>query len=338
MSVDTSRHPATIEQVAAMAGVSRSTVSRVVNGSTAVSPAAAAAVRTAIDQLAYVPNRAARSLASRQTHAIALVVPENPAQFFGDPYFAGIVTGISRRVAASEYLLNLILASDDPDNKTAAFARGGSIDGALVASHHAEDRFIDQIAAVVPLVFGGRPAQWSDTHHFVDVDNVAGARVATEHLIERGRSRIATITGPLSMPAGVDRRNGWRAALAAAGLPEGPAEDGGFTTDQAEEAMRRVLASAPDTDAVFVASDMMARAAMRVLSAAGMRVPEDVAIIGYDDSPVATDREPNLTTIRQPLEAMGEAMADLLINVLAGRAPAERAFIMPTELVVRETT
>ncbi|PZU38226.1 MAG: LacI family transcriptional regulator [Microbacterium sp.] len=338
MATDAVRATPTIEQVAAAAGVSRSTVSRVVNGSSAVSPEALAAVKGAIERLAYVPNRAARSLASRQTHAIALVVPEDASQFFGDPYFAGIVTGISRRISESDYLLNLIIASDDPSNKTASYVRSGTIDGALVASHHAEDRFIDAIAAAVPLVFGGRPAQWSDTHHFVDVDNVAGARLATQHLIERGRTRIATITGPLSMPAGVDRLAGWSAALAEAGLAEGPAEDGGFKPELAEDAMRRILASGREFDALFVASDMMARAAIRVLTAAGIRVPQDVAIVGYDDSPVATDREPQLTTIRQPLEQMGETMASLLIQVLAGTAPAERALIMPTELVVRETT
>lgn len=338
MTTDAVRDTPTIEQVAAAAGVSRSTVSRVVNGSNAVSPAALAAVKGAIERLAYVPNRAARSLASRQTHAIALVVPEDVSQFFGDPYFASIVTGISRRLSESDYLLNLIIASDDPRNKTASFVRGGAVDGALVASQHAGDGFIEAIAAAVPLVFGGRPARWSDTHHFVDVDNVAGARVATQHLIERGRTRIATIAGPLTMPVGIDRLAGWRAALADAGLPEGPIEDGGFKSALAEDAMRRMLATGRPFDGLFVASDMMARAAIRVLTTEGIRVPEDVALVGYDDTPVATDREPQLTTIRQPLEQMGETMASLLIQVIAGTAPAERALIMPTELVVRETT
>ncbi|MDQ0643948.1 DNA-binding LacI/PurR family transcriptional regulator [Microbacterium murale] len=148
---------ATIEEVAATAGVSRSTVSRVVNGSTAVSPEALAAVQAAIAELSYVPNRAARSLASRQTHAIALIVPEDTTRFFGDPFFASIVAGITGALRGSDYLLNLLIASDDPGDKMTSFVRNGGVDGALIVSHHTSDAFIDRIADAVPVVWGGRP-------------------------------------------------------------------------------------------------------------------------------------------------------------------------------------
>ncbi|WP_029146540.1 LacI family DNA-binding transcriptional regulator [Microbacterium luticocti] len=334
MSTTTTHQAVTIEEVAAAAGVSRSTVSRVVNGSTSVSPAALEAVRRAIAELHYVPNRAARSLASRQTLAIGLVVPEDTTRFFGDPFFASIVSGINERLLRSDYVLNLFIASDDPGEKMTSYMRGGNVDGAIVVSHHTSDTFIDRIAAAMPVVYGGRPVRHRDGDYYVDVDNVAGGRDATAYLISQGHRRIATITGPLTMPAGVDRLDGYRAALADAGLDQGPQADGAFTSDGGAEAMRRILADGGAPDAVFAASDLMARGALEVLAAAGLRVPDDVAVIGFDDSPVATSVTPALTTMRQPSFEQGQTMATVLLDVLAGRQPAHET-ILPTELVVR---
>ena len=337
MTTDATRATVTIEEVAATAGVSRSTVSRVVNGSTAVSPAALEAVQRAIAQLNYVPNRAARSLASRQTHAIALIVPEDTTRFFGDPFFASIVSGINSRLSRSDYVLNLFIASDDPGDKTTSYVRSGAVDGAIVVSHHTSDTFIDRIAAVIPVVYGGRPVRERERDYYVDVDNARGAYDATVHLIESGRRRLATISGPVTMPAGVDRLEGFRQALADHDLVEIAAEDGGFTADGGTDAMRRILArNGERPDAIFAASDLMARGALSVLAAAGLRVPDDVAIVGFDDSPVATSVTPRLTTMRQPSFAQGERMASMLIDLLAGREP-EHVAILDTELVVRES-
>ncbi|QIG38886.1 LacI family transcriptional regulator [Microbacterium sp. 4R-513] len=336
MSTDTSRLAVTIEEVAAAAGVSRSTVSRVVNGSTAVSPTALEAVQRAIADLNYVPNRAARSLASRQTQAIGLIVPEDTTRFFGDPFFASIVSGINARLNRSDYVLNLFIASDDPGDKTTSYVRSGAVDGAIIVSHHTSDTFIDRIAAAVPVVYGGRPVRERERDYYVDVDNVRGGRDATAHLIERGRRRIGTITGPLTMPAGVDRLQGFREALAAAGLEAGPVEDGGFTADGGADAMRRILDRGDAPDALFVASDLMARGALSVIAAAGLRVPDDIAIIGFDDSPVATSVSPQLTTMRQPSFDQGEHMASILLDLLAGKDP-RHVTILDTELVVRDS-
>ncbi|WP_029151118.1 LacI family DNA-binding transcriptional regulator [Microbacterium indicum] len=327
---------ATIEQVARLAGVSRSTVSRVLGGGDRVSPAALDAVQRAIRELDYVPNRAARTLATRQTQAIGLVVPEDTTRFFGDPFFASIVTGINDRLGSTDHILNLFIASDDPGSKTTSYLIGGNVDGAIVVSHHTSDTYVDRIAQAVPVVYGGRPSISRGDDFYVDVDNVAGGRDATRFLIERGATRIGTIAGPLDMPAGQDRLQGHREALAAAGLPEGPVEDGGFTLAGGSEAARRLLASGAEFDALFIASDLMARGAVGVLRAAGVRIPDDVAIIGFDDSPMATNLEPELTTMRQPSRRQGYAMADVLLQILAGGSP-EHVTILPTEIVRRDT-
>ncbi|PQZ53857.1 MULTISPECIES: LacI family DNA-binding transcriptional regulator [unclassified Microbacterium] len=324
---------ATIEEVASTAGVSRSTVSRVVNGSTAVSPEALAAVRAAIDELNYVPNRAARSLASRQTHAIALIVPEDTTRFFGDPFFAAIVAGITGALGGSDYLLNLLIASDDPGDKMTSFVRNGGVDGALIVSHHTSDAFIDRIADAVPVVFGGRPVRRHEGDYVVDVDNVAGAKNATQRLIDIGRTRIATISGPLTMVASEDRVQGFRAALAEAGLAPYAEEEGDYSESSGAEAARRLL-DGGRPDAIFVASDLMARGALTALRSAGVRVPEDIALVGFDDSSVALTTDPQLTTMRQPMYAQGEAMARVLLSRLAGEEPPTTT-ILPTELVIR---
>ncbi len=327
----------TLEMVAERAGVSRATVSRVVNGSPKVHPSSADAVRTAIAELGYVPNRAARSLASQQSHAIALVAPEDVTRFFGDVYFASIVAGIHSRLDQSDYVLNLMVASPDPSAKMMRYLAGGAVDGVAVVSHHTSDHSLEQISGIMPIVFGGRPAVNGVDAYVVDVDNVAGAATATRRLVERGCRRIASITGPASMQSALDRIQGWRQVLEANGLEPGPCIDGDYTVLGAQRAMREVLDRDPSIDGVFVASDLMTTGAMPVLMDRGYAIPSDVAVVGYDDSPAADVCEVPLTTVRQPSVDMGRMMADILIDVLAGNVDRPRTTIMPTELVVRRS-
>jgi DNA-binding LacI/PurR family transcriptional regulator len=330
------RAPATLEMVAAEAGVSRSTVSRVVNRSPRVSPDAVDSVSAAIRKLNYVPNRAARSLAIRQTMAVALVVPEETSRFFGDPYFAAVISGIMSRLDESDYVLNLLVASSDPGHKTTRYLLGGNVDGALVVSHHRSGQSFAEVGTLIPVVFGGRPVGSNEGEpHYVDVDNVGGGRMAAEHLLAHGHRRIATITGPLDMPGGIDRLRGWRDALAEAGRPTDLVANGDFTAEGGERAMAELLDRDPDLDAVFAASDLMATGAIATLSRRGRSVPADVAVIGYDDSPGAAAGPVPLTTIGQPSVEMGARMADMLLGLLHGEPEAEAPLILPARLVRR---
>ena len=326
----------TLEAVAAAAGVSRSTVSRVVNGSSHVRPDVVTAVNAAIDELNYIPNRAARSLANRQTMAIALVVPEDTNRFFGDPFFAEIVQGITQGLEDSDYVLNLQLASpSSPSEKTIRYLLGGNVDGAIVVSHHSGDDFFTTLDATIPVVFGGRPYH-PELHrnNYVDVDNAAGAAMGTQYLIDLGRQRIATIAGPANMQAALDRAEGWAAALREAGHPDDLLEYGDFTLASGAAAMRALLDREPKLDAVFVASDLMAAGAISLLRDRGLTVPGDVAVVGFDDSSAATSGAIPLTTVHQPSREMGAEMARMLLALLRGEA-TERERVMPTRMVVR---
>ena len=328
----------TLEAVAAAAGVSRSTVSRVVNGSEHVSPDVVTAVNEAIDRLNYIPNRAARSLANRQTMAIALVVPEDSTRFFGDPFFADIVHGITSRLEDSDYVLNLQLASpSSPSSKTIRYLLGGNVDGAIVVSHHSGDDFFTTLDATIPVVFGGRPYRPEQHHNnFVDVDNAAAAAMGTQYLLDLGRRRIATIAGPANMQAAIDRTEGWSEVISGAGLPTDLLVHGDFTLSGGAAAMREILDRAPDVDAVFAASDLMAVGAMSVLRERGRSVPNDVAVVGFDDSAAATSGEIGITTVHQPSKEMGAEMANMLLALLRGE-PIERERMMPTRMVIRDS-
>ncbi|MDH6236304.1 LacI family DNA-binding transcriptional regulator [Cryobacterium sp. CG_9.6] len=326
----------TLEMVAEVAGVSRATVSRVVNGSPKVRPHIIEGVQAAIAQLNYVPNRAARSLASQQTHAVALVVPEDMTRFFGDPYFAAIVQGITRRLEESDYTLNLLVASSDPRHKTMRYLRSGIVDGALVISHHTGDEFVAELETTMPVVFGGQPASDENTY-FVDVDNAAGAETGTQHLIDIGRRRIGSITGPADMPAAIDRLSGFLRTLERAHLPTDAVEHADFTAAGAAAATRRLLERCPDLDGLFVASDLMATGALDVLRQLARSVPGDIAVVSFDDSPAATSGAVQMTTVSQPSEDMGFAMADILLRRLAGQDGLPHRTIMPTRLVLRDS-
>ncbi|MDR8411898.1 LacI family DNA-binding transcriptional regulator [Nonomuraea sp. 3-1Str] len=327
----------TLEAVAARAGVGRGTVSRVINGSPNVSDKAREAVRQAIDELGYVPNRAARALVTRRTDTVALVVSESELRVFDEPYFAGTIRGIGS--ALSETGLQLILAmaqSDEEHERLEHYLTGQHVDGVLLLSLHGEDPLPARLESMgVPTVLGGRPVGPAP-YSYVDMDNRAGARQAVKHLLGLGRKSIATIAGPQDMGVGVDRLAGYRDALLSSGMPELVAY-GDFSEESGAAATRELLEAHPALDAVFAASDLMAVGALQVLKAAGRTIPGDVAVVGFEDSKAATHTDPPLTTVHQPAEAMGRQMAQLLVARINGEEVRQPVVILDTHLVLRQS-
>ncbi len=338
----------TLDDVARVAGVSRATASRVVNGSHPVNQAKTDAVRAAVDSLGYVPDLVARSLMTRRTDMVALVAGEPDVRVFTDPYFAGIVRGVSEVLADADVRLVLSMVHRNTDVALVEkYLLGGHCDGVLVISEHASASIVGRLAAAgVPVVLGGHPSVPGLDLPFVDHDNVAGGRLAAGHLLRRGCRRIATIAGPVDMSAGVDRLIGFREAMGEAFAPERVAH-GDFTVAGGVAAAERLLAVDPRIDGIFAASDLMALGALQVLRREGRRVPDDVALVGFDDIDLGRTSTPPLTTVRQDPEQQGRLMVQLLLQTLGRQGDLPKAsrdtlagktsVILPVQLVVRSS-
>ncbi|MEV0649186.1 LacI family DNA-binding transcriptional regulator [Phytomonospora sp. NPDC050363] len=338
--LDDNGHRPTLDTVAARAGVGRGTVSRVINGSPKVSEQAREAVLKAIRELGYVPNQAARSLVRRRTDTVALVVSESEERLWSEPYFASIIRGISKGLADTGLQLLLTLSHSRAEHaQLERYLAERHVDGLLLVSVHGEDTFSQNMEQLgLPIVLCGVPVGTRPVS-YVDADNRGGARQAVEYLVGKGRRKIATIAGSQDMQVGVDRLAGYRDSLRTAELPDDPTliAYGDFSEASGMARTRELLERHPDLDAIFTASDPMAFGAMRVLRDAGRRVPDDVAIIGFDDSPTAAQTDPPLTTVHQPAEAMGREMARLLVARIRGEQPDPPVTILSTKLVVRDS-
>ncbi|MDL2076264.1 LacI family DNA-binding transcriptional regulator [Streptomyces sp. GXMU-J15] len=328
----------TLEAVAARAGVSRATASRVVNGGAGVRAPLVDKVRRAVEELGYVPNHAARTLVTRRNGAVAVIIAEPEFRIFSDPFFAQQVRGISRELTANDSQLVLLWVEGRGDHdRIARYLGGGHVDGALAFSVHNDDELPALIEkSRIPTVFGGRPVEErSLAAPYVDCDNRGGARQAVQHLVSQGRRRIAHIAGPPDLTAAIDRVDGYRDVL----IDADPSMvcQGDFTEKGGALAMAELLERHPDLDAVFAANDLTALGALRTLRERGVRVPEDVAVVGFDDmASVVEQADPALTTVHQDIEGMGRLMVKLLMRLLdetGGPAPA--SVITPTSLIHR---
>ncbi|MDH2427179.1 LacI family DNA-binding transcriptional regulator [Sphaerisporangium sp. TRM90804] len=325
----------TLEAVAARAGVSKSSVSRVVNGETTVSPAIRDQVIQAVRELGYVPNGAARNLATQRTNVIAVIVSDPPQGLVSDdPMFSEVVRTVSRELEAAGKQITLMLAgSAESRLRAQQLVAAGHVAGVMLVSMHGADPLPASLARMgVPMVSFNRPSTAGVP--YVDNDNVGGATRAVRYLVSQGRRRIATITGPLDMIASQDRLAGYRETLRECGHRSIVAI-GDFTRISGDRGMRQLLDDDPDLDAVFAANDLMAIGALRALRAAGRRVPEDVAVVGFDDIEAALYTAPALTTVRSPMRDQAAATVRLLLGLFDG-APRDPV-IMPNDLVIRDS-
>ena len=322
----------TLEDVARMAGVSRATVSRVVNGTRNVDVAIQEAVRKAIEKTGYLPNRAARSLVTRRTDAVALVLAGASGDVFTDPFFGRVVGGVVGYLR-DRHVHALLMLADNEDTRGDVLTRvrQGDVDGALVVTTDPQDSMPAMLRiADLPAVGFSRTAL---PLPFVDVLHREGGRMAAQRLLKRGRLKLATISGPRHVPASQDRIKGFR-DIAGDRVPNAR---GNFTMASGEEAMDELLDEYPDINGVFVANDLMAQGALVALRDHGREVPDDVAVVGFDDSSAALACRPELTTIRQPVEKMGAAMAKMLLDHVRNPETVIDNVMFEPELVIRDS-
>lgn len=326
----------TILDVAAAAGVSRGTVSRVINGGHWVSPGSFAAVNEAIKTTGYAANQHARSLVTGRSNSVAFLLTEPQHLLFEDPNFSVLLRGVAEELAKREMpLLLMVAGTPDERRRITGYVAAGHVDGVLlISSHEGNPMLAELLKQKVPTVVCGVPLGYESRVGFVAADDRGGARRMTQYLLDSGRSHIATITGPMDTPGGTLRLDGYRDAVGP-GFDESLIAYGDYSRERGRQAMLELLERRPDLDAVFVASDLMAAGALGALQEIGRSVPGSVAVGGFDDSGVAAAVYPALTTMHQPFGRISAEMVRLLLEVIDGQEPA--AITLPTSLVRRES-
>lgn len=332
----------TLNDVAAAAEVSRATASRVLTGDQRVGAMYRTAVLAAAEKLGYVPNRAARSLRTRRSGSIGVVLAEPSAVVFGNPFFGQLLSGIAQQLNERDLQLTLFLTQNERDEaRLRSYLGAGHVDGVLLTIYQDRDPLYDRLANNgIPVVVNARPLYGASSASYVDADNEGGAALAVEHLLEQGCRSIATITGPLGISAGAERLAGYRRALERAGLPvdDSLIRVGDFTTPSGREQATRLFQNRPDVDGLFVAGEFMAYGVLNALHRLGRRIPDDVAVVSFDDLPDAATTDPPLTSIHQPVEQMGREMTRLLLSQLDDYDRIPRQVILGTHLVIRESS
>ena len=329
---------ANIKDVALQAGVSVTTVSHVVNGTRFVSETARQRVEEAVRELGYVPSAVARSLKHNTTRTFGMVIPNN-----SNPYFAEIIRGVEDRCFAAGYNVILCNSNDDPQRQ-AAYLRvlaEKRIDGLVFVASGSDAVVRATLCDIrIPLVLLDREVAGMPNCDLVEVNHTVGGELATRHLLDLGHPRVACISGPPGLSPSSQRRAGWKQALEEAQVDrkETDLARGDFTARGGYLAMQVLLKRKPRPTAVFVCNDLMAFGALTAAREAGVAVPEQLSIVGFDDIDLAAFSAPPLTTVAQPKLQIGTLAAELLLErVDAGRSEGRRAILDP-ELKIRGST
>ena len=330
---------ATIDLVAQAAGVSRATVSRVMNGSAKVSPDTEKSVLKAIKKYNYTPNLTARRLAGGRSGLVALVLEESSEEFFLNPFWGFVVQGFTSAITdAGLQPILMIRPKTGTEDSLFDSLKKAQVDGiALFSWHKPMKSFEKLIPEKIAVVFGG-DLGGSDKHPYVDVDNVQGGYLATQHLVAQGCKNIVTITGDLKLQSGRDRLLGFERAMSEAGrdIKESAIINGDYSASRAEAMTKELLSSKTKFDGIVAGNDLTAVGAINILLQNGIKVPEQVKVIGFDDSPIAARNSPPLSTIYQPTRELGAEVASMLINQIAGIKVKPK--MLPVKLVVRTST
>jgi DNA-binding LacI/PurR family transcriptional regulator len=325
-----------VHDVAASAGVSRGTVSRVINGGY-VSPHARAAIEAAIAEVGYVPNTAARNLVTQRSQAVGFVVLEPHVLFLEDPNIGGIMLGANAALSHADYqMVNLVVDSERDTQRVGRYLSGGFVDGVIIVSARSHDPIIRVVSQVgIPAAFVGHPRDLERGIPFVGIDNAGSARLITERLMATGRRRIGMIAAAVDRDSGADRVAGFRAALGSRFDPDLVAEVSLYDYSWGARGMRALLEREPAIDGVFAGSDALAAGALEVLREAGLTVPGDVGVVGFDDSAWARRTQPQLSTIHQPAADLGTRAADLVLRQLRDEPFESDGILLPTPVVWR---
>ncbi|GAA2502199.1 LacI family transcriptional regulator [Winogradskya humida] len=329
---------ATVHDVAAAAGVSRGTVNRVLNGGY-VSADARTAIEAAIAMVGYVPNTAARNLARRRSQAIGFIALEDPALLLEDPNIGAIMIGANEVLSlADQQMVSLVIDSDRDTQRVSRYLSGGFVDGAIIVSARSHDPITRLIAQIgLPACFVGHPPDLDRGIPYVGIDNTGSARAITERLLATGRRRIGMIAAALDRDSGADRLTGFREALGPHFDPALVAEIPLYDYAYGVKGMRALLDREPGIDGVFAASDAVAAGALESLREAGRRVPEDVGIVGFDDSSWALRTQPPLSTVHQPARDVGRNAAELVLLQLRGKDPVPECIVLESPVVWRHS-
>jgi DNA-binding LacI/PurR family transcriptional regulator len=326
----------TIEDVARLAGVSRGTVSRAINGGRNVRPAVLETVNAAIDALGYSVNQAARSLARGHTGSIAFVISERQERLFEDPNFGLFVRVFSRQLRRSgRHLLMTTAQDEEEENFLGDYLTTGHVDGALLALTHDEKPLLGRLLSNrLPLVVLGKPLGYEEAFSWVAIDDEMAAFTVVSYLAGRAGRPIGTVTGPMHTSSGRERLDGYRRALGDEFRPDLVAA-GDWSLRSGRDGTEQLLRRHPGLRGLFVASDLMAVGAIGALREAGRRVPQDVAVVGFDNSAAATMVEPALTAMRNPIEQTALQALEILDDQLAGRLRTPVHVLLSSELVER---
>ncbi len=328
-------------EIARLAGVSQATVSRVLKGDPQVNEAMRERVLAVVQEVGYVPDSRAQSLRSQRTHLLGLVIHRAPEALAGDPFFSALIASIVEQAGKHEYHLCVDTARTARSQRAIyeELLRTRRVDGLILVESESHDKRIERLSREgFPFVLIGR-YEPEDAIATVDNDNIGAAYMATDYLIRTGRKRVAYIGGPAGLTVTRDRLQGYKNALEAHGIAYDAClvAFADFNPRSASSAMLDLMGQSSPPDAVLALDDLIALSAMREAKQQGRRVPDDIAFIGFNDSPICQYVEPSLTSIAVEIPALARCATEMLVGLVEGYEPTPKRQIVPARLVKRES-